>query len=93
MSVEFAQELLNKAQPVGQKLQATHGGVGFVAQRTRTTKEGEVWHGYPEAWDKMDTKLKKQWLESGLITRRDLRSYKTRRQVRNEFGGRIVGHG
>ena len=93
MSVKIAQELLDKAQPVGEKLQATCEGVGFVAQRTRITEEGEVWHGYPEAWDKMNTKLKKQWLESGLITRRDLRGYRTRQQVRDKFGGRIVGHG
>lgn len=92
-SIAIAQTLLNEAQPVGEKLQVTRDGVGFVAQRTRTTEEGEIWHGYPEAWDKMDTKLKKQWLTDGLISRKDLRSYKTREKVRDKFGGRVVGRG
>ncbi len=91
-SVSIAQTLLNEAKPVGEKLQATRNGVGFVAQRTRTTEESEVWHGYPEAWDKMDLKLKKKWRKAGLISREDLRTYKTRQQVRDKFGGRIVGH-
>ena len=90
-SAPIAQELLESAQPVGKTLQATHSGVGFVAQRTRTTNDGEYWHGYPEAWDRMDAKLKKQWLEDGRITRRHLRTYRTRRQVRDAFGGRLVG--
>ena len=92
-SVQIAQTLLDAAQPVGDKLQATCEGVGFVAQRTCTTEEGEVWHGYPEAWDKMDVKLKKEWLKAGLISRKNLRTYKTRKHVRNKFGGRVVGHG
>ena len=92
-SAAIAQALLDEAQPVGEKLQATRRGVGFVAQRTGTTEDGEVWHGYPEAWDKMDAGLKKQWLDAGLISRKDLRGYKTRQQVRDAFGGRVVGHG
>lgn len=90
-SVKVAQELLDSAQPVGNTLQATRKGVGFVAQKTRTTDDSEVWHGYPEAWDKMDSKLKQQWLKEGLISRKDLRTYKTRQNVRDAFGGRNVG--
>ena len=60
-SASIAQELLDSAEPVGSTLQATYRGVGFVARRTRTTDEGVVWHGYPEAWDRMDLELKKRW--------------------------------
>ena len=58
----------------------------------RSTEESEVWHGYPEARDKMDLNLKKNWRKAGLISRKDLRTDKTRQQVRDKFGGRIVGH-
>lgn len=90
-SVEVAQELLDSAFPVGRRLQATHGGVGFVGMRTRTSGDVEIWHGYPEAWDKMDQKLKQKWLEEGLISKKDLRTYRTRENVRDAFGGRKVG--
>lgn len=90
-SASVAQDLLDFAQPVGNTLQATRDGIGFVAQRTRTTDEREYWHGYPEAWDKMDAALKRRWLRDGLVSRRDLRTFKTRRQVRDAFGGRLVG--
>ena len=90
-SVVIAQELLDNAQQVGNALQATRGGVGFVARLTRATEEGVIWHGYPEAWDRMDFDLKQQWLAEKVISKRDLRSYKTRKQVRDAFGGRLVG--
>ena len=90
-SASIAQELLDSAQLVGNRLEATRDGIGFVGQRTRTTDDREFWHGYPEAWDMMDTRLKSKWLKEGLVTRRDLRTYKTRRQVRDAFGGRLVG--
>ena len=90
-SASVAQKILDSAEPVGNTLQATHDGVGFVARKTRTTDDREVWHGYPEAWDKMDLKLKKRWREEGLIQGKDLRTYATRRKVRDAFGGRYVG--
>lgn len=93
-SVKVAQKLLDSAQPVGKTgktLQATYKGIGFVARMTIKTDDGEVWHGYPEAWDKMDLELKNQWLEKGLISRKDLRTYKTRQNVRDAFGGSNVG--
>ena len=92
-SAAVAQELLDSAEPVGGTLQATRDGVGFVARRTRTRNGREYWHGYPEAWDKMNPALKRKWKENGLVTRRDLRTYRTRRQMRDAFGGRLVGPG
>ena len=90
-SVGIAQDLLEQAQIVGNTLQVTRDGVGFIGRFTRNTEDGQIWHGYPEAWDVMDPDLKKLWLEQNLISRRDLRTYKTRRQVRDVFGGRLVG--
>lgn len=87
----IAQGLLTMAEPVGNAVQATHGGVGFVGRLTRVTDEGEIWHGYPEAWDRMDIDLKQKWLQEKVISKRDLRTYKTRRQVRDAFGGRLLG--
>jgi len=91
MSYSEAQKVLDSAERVGNTLQATQGGVGYVARRTRTTRDGEIWHGYPEAWDKMDPKLKMRWLKQGLIKRRDIRDCKSREKVRDAFGGRHVG--
>jgi len=90
-SKSIAQEILDSAEPVGKTLQATYNGVGFVARRTGTTDEDEIWHGYPEAWDKMDLDLKKRWRMEGRIRSRDLRVYATRKRVRDAFGGRYVG--
>jgi len=89
-SAAVAQDLLESAEAVGPSLQATRDGVGFVGRLTRVTDAGEIWHGYPEAWDQMDIGLKRKWQKSGLVSRKDLRSYKTRRQIRDEFGGRLV---
>jgi hypothetical protein len=90
-SVALAQDLLDDAMQVGGALQATRNGVGFVARRTLQIAEGDVWHGYPEAWDMMDPDLKQRWLAEKVISKRDLRTYRTRRQVRDAFGGRLVG--
>jgi hypothetical protein len=90
-SAAIAQDLLSGAERVGDALQATRDGVGFVGRLTGVTEEGEIWHGYPEAWDRMDIDLKRKWLQEKAITRRDLRADKTRRQMRDAFGGRLVG--
>ena len=80
-SAAIAQDLLSRAEHVGNALQATRNGVGFVGRLTRVTEEGEIWHGYPEAWDRMDTDLKQKWLKEKAITKRDLRAYKTSRSL------------
>ncbi len=91
MSISVAQEILDSAEPVGNSLQATHEGVGYVARKTGTTEDGEIWHGYPEAWDKMDLKLKKKWKKQGLVKGKDMRKYSSREKIRDAFGGRYVG--
>ena len=62
-----------------------------MARKTQSTAMGVVWHGYPEAWDQMDLDLKKKWKKEGLVKRKHLRTYATREQVRDAFGGGYVG--
>ena len=62
-SKNIAQALLNDSLPMGDKRVATRNGLAFVAQMT----EGNVWHGYPEAWDQIDLEIKKRWLADGII--------------------------
>src|SRR3954463_7986323 len=50
-SIGIAQDLLENSIQVGDKRFATHGGLAFVAQITEG--QTDVWHGYPEAWDKV----------------------------------------
>ena len=48
----------------------------FVGQRTHSG-DIDIWHGYPEAWDKVPWALKEAWQSKGLVSRRDLRRWKT----------------
>lgn len=89
-SVAIAQDLLCKAEQVGTTLQATRNGVAFVGRIHRVTAEEELWHGYPEAWDRIDPGLRQKWLKENVITKRDVKTYKTRKQLRDAFGGRLV---
>jgi hypothetical protein len=80
-SAPMAQALLDHSEEMGQKRVATAQGIAFVAQRTHPG-DRNVWHGYPEAWDKISVQIKSRWLSEGRITRRDLRRWKTREAVR-----------
>ena len=72
-SAPIAQRLLDESVVMGAKRVATSRGLAFVAQRT----SGNDWHGYPEAWDKIDRGIKDLWLQQGLIRRRDLTRWGT----------------
>jgi hypothetical protein len=89
-SAPIAQELLEESVKIGEKRFATRQGVAFVGQLTRESEDEEIWHGYPEAWDRVDVGLKRRWLTEEKIPRRDLRQLKTRADVRNKFGGRLA---
>ena len=88
-SRDIAQQLLDASVEWGNKRVATYRGVAFVAQRT--TPNDDVWHGYPEGWDKIEFSIKMNWLRAGLIKRRHLRQFATRRQMRDAFGGSLYG--
>ena len=77
-SVAEAQALLDEAVPMGQARVATRNGLAFVA---RPTSDG-TWHGYPEAWDKVEPAIRQRWLADGRVTRRDLRRWADRPSLR-----------
>ena len=60
-SATRAQELLDQSEPMGEKRIATYQGLAFVAQYGN---DG-TWHGYPEAWDKIDGAVRRRWLAEG----------------------------
>jgi hypothetical protein len=76
----MAQALLDNSEAMGQKRVATARGMAFVAQRTYPD-DRNVWHGYPEAWDKIPVQIKSRWLSESWITKRDLRRWNTREAV------------
>src|SRR5437870_13893451 len=76
-SAPIAQALLDRSEPMGPKRVATEHGVAFVAQRTYPD-DRNVWHGYPEAWDKIPIDIKERWKAEGLVRSRDLRRWRTR---------------
>jgi hypothetical protein len=80
-SATRAQELLDQSEPMGEKRIATYQGLAFVAQYGN---DG-TWHGYPEAWDKIDGAVRRRWLAEGRIQRRDLRRWGSRDDVRNAW--------
>jgi hypothetical protein len=80
-SATRAQELLDQSEPMGEKRVATLHGIAFVAQYGN---DG-TWHGYPEAWDKIDGAIRARWLAEGRIQRRDLRRWAGRDDVRDAW--------
>lgn len=88
-SVDIAQALLDGSVLVGGKRFATRDGVAFVGQLTRLSDRGEIWHGYPEAWDRIPLSVKAGWKAAGLVRRRDFRRLKTRKDVVAAFGGKM----
>jgi hypothetical protein len=83
-SAAMAQALLDGSEPMGQKLVATARGIAFVAQLTYPG-ERNLWHGYPEAWDKISVEIKNRWLSEKRITKRDLRRWNTREAVQSAW--------
>jgi hypothetical protein len=77
-SVKIAQRLLDLSEPMGDKRVATCEGVAFVAQMTDESK----WHGYPEAWDKIDVNIVARWKKQGLVKKKDLNRWATEDDLR-----------
>jgi len=80
-SAARAQQLLDASEKMGEKRVATRHAVAFIAQRTGAA----VWHGYPEAWDKIDAEIVARWLREGVIRRKDLRQWRTREDIRRAW--------
>jgi hypothetical protein len=77
-SVAIAQELLDTSEPMGEKRVNTRHGLAFVAQ----TDNNGTWHGYPEAWDKIDRKLVSKWRKEGRVTGSHLHRWRDLKAVR-----------
>jgi hypothetical protein len=80
-SAARAQQMLNDSEAMGEKRVVTWNGLAFVAQRT----QGGDWHGYPEAWDKIDLDIRMKWLNAGLIRRKHLKQWKTRVEIQRAW--------
>ena len=76
-----AQELLDTSLPMGQRRVNTRHGLAFIAA---DSNDG-TWHGYPEAWDKIEGAIRSRWLAEGRIRRRDLRQWASRDDIRNAW--------
>src|SRR5271156_2527949 len=70
-SHDQALSLLKQSLPAlkGNRRYATINGVAFCAQEHRPG----VWHGYPIGWDAVPTKISKQWVKDGKVTRKQIR--------------------
>ena len=79
MGINDAQKLLDESILVGDKRYATYKGIAYVAQVTES--ESDVWHGYPEAWDNVPIAIKRRWLSENKMSKRDLKRWRTRKDV------------
>ena len=57
--------------PSGKKRYATAKGIAFEA---KPTADGS-WHGYPIPWESVPFDIKNAWLESGAVSRREVKRY------------------
>lgn len=57
--------------PSGKKRYATAKGIAFEA---KPTADGS-WHGYPIPWESVPARVKNAWLESGAVSRREVKRY------------------
>lgn len=53
----------------GNRRYATINGVAFCGQEHRPG----IWHGYPIGWEEVPTKILKQWVRDGKVTRKQVR--------------------
>lgn len=76
----IAQRLLDESVTSADARFATAHGIAFVALRTHPGTR-DVWHGYPEAWDRIPERIEQRWLAEGRVRHQDLRRWRTRADV------------
>lgn len=64
----FAQALVD---PDSGRRFATSRGIAFEA---KSTGDG-TWHGYPIPWQSVPDRFRRQWLQSGLVRRKDIKRF------------------
>jgi hypothetical protein len=81
-SHDQALSLLKQSLPAlkGNRRYATINGVAFCAQEHRPG----VWHGYPIGWDAVPTKISKQWVKDGKVTRKQIRDSRNEARQGND---------
>ena len=68
---DFALQLLKNSEPDGDKRYAVHRGRAYCAQQQH---EG-VWHGYPVGWVEVPEYIRRKWLRSRHVSRREIRRH------------------
>ena len=53
----------------GRKRYACHEGQAYCAQEHRE----DTWHGYPISWQEVPPKVRNEWAEQGLVTKRQMK--------------------
>jgi hypothetical protein len=67
----LAQRLLLGSEAVGDKRFAVHDGKAYCAHCHGVDR----WHGFPVGWVEVPLTVRNKWLKSGLISRRDIKTY------------------
>lgn len=67
----LASDLLHSSIPYGRKRFATHDKKAFAAQEHAP----DCWHGYPVGWEEVPEPVRRQWLNAGVISNRDVKRY------------------
>jgi len=69
VDARVAQQLLEESVPVGSARYAIWQGQPFCA---REHGPG-LWHGYPVGWHEVPPAVRNDWIQSGLVTRSQIR--------------------
>jgi hypothetical protein len=71
LTVELAQQLLNKSEIDGKCRWMTFDGRAFCGEEHRPG----YWHGYPVGWVEVPEKIRRRWQAAELVTRRQINDY------------------
>ena len=73
ISLQRAQALLHESVVEGRKRYAVDKGRAFCAQQHDAAKNR--WHGYPASWKEVSVAIRRQLMENGLVTAREIKRY------------------
>jgi len=73
ISLERAQELLHASVVEGRRRYAVDKGRAFCAQQHDVAKNR--WHGYPTSWKDVPAAVRRQFMEAGVVTSREIKRY------------------
>jgi len=73
ISQECAQQLLQSSVEEGRRRYAAYLGRAFCAQLHNPAKNR--WHGYPTSWKEVPAAVRRQLMDAGFVTSRDIKRY------------------